>query len=175
MVKVNLTDEDMTTRKSNNYFEEGVHQVIITNAERGETTGGKEYVEFSLLGQEDQEGTARLWFTTEKSAKYALSVLAGIAVHNKETEEEKQKVREAFKKITDTDQVDNKFLDRFKNMDAWYSVYKSDRTYTAQDGSTKNSYDKNIHSYQPKPKAQSILDEFKATGEVVSTDEIPFE
>lgn len=175
MVKVSLTDEDMKSRKSNNYFEEGVHEVIITKAERGETTGGKEYVEFTLLGQEDQEGTARLWFTTEKSAKYALGVLAGIAVHNKESEDEKEKVREAFKKITDTDQVDDKFLARFKNMDAWYSVYKSDRTYTAQDGSTRNSYDKNIHSYQPKPKAQDLLTEFKTTGEVVSTDEIPFD
>lgn len=179
MVKVTpLTDEDLAPRGNNNYFDEGVHNIYITKAVRGTTDNGKEYVEFTVLGEEDQEGTARLWFTTDKSAKYALSILAGIAVHNKDTEADKQKVRDAFKKITDTDEVSNKFLERFKNYKAWYRVSKSDRTYTAQDGSTKYSYDKDIAGYELKPKqltAEQLTADFLAEGEASDPDAIPFE
>lgn len=152
MVKVNLTDEDLAPRGNNNYFKEGEHEVLIVKAERGTTSGGKDYVEFTVMGHNDETDTARLWFTTEKSCKYALSIMAGIASHNKQTEAEKQKVREAFKAIQDTDVIDDKFLEKFKDMDAFFTVYKSDRTYTGTDGSTKNSYDKNIYGYMPAPR-----------------------
>lgn len=177
MVKVSLTDEDLAERGNNNYFEEGEHEVLITKAERGTTDSGKDYVEFTVLGHDDESDTARLWFTTDASAKYALSILAGIASHNKHSDIDKKKVRDAFKAITDTDEVDDKFLARYKEMDAFFTVYKSDRTYLGNDGTTKHSFDKNIYGYMPKPKkqtAEDLISDFKATGDEISTDDIPF-
>lgn len=172
MVKVQLTDEDLVER-NNNYFAEGEHEVLITDAERGVTDSGKEYVEFTVLGHGDEVDTARMWFTTDKAAKYTLSILAGIASHNKSSEADKQTVRDAFKKITDTDLVDDKFLEKFKDMDAFFTVYKSDRTYTTASGETRNSYDKNIYGYMPKPR-KVTAEQIMAASTPVSSDDVPF-
>ena len=173
MVKVNLTDEDLATRGDKKYFNEGEYEVLIQNVELGTTDSGKAYVELTVLGHDDETDTARLWFTTDKSAKYSLSILAGIAVHNKQTEADKAGVRTAFKKITDTDQVDDKFLAKFKEMDAFFTVYKSDRTYTNANGEEKHSYDKNIYGYMPKPK-QLTAEQLVAKEGEPFTDEVPF-
>jgi hypothetical protein len=176
-MKINLTDEDLAERTGSNYFEEGEHEVLIQKATRGTTDSGKDYVEFEVLGHNDEQDTARVWLTTEKSCKYALSILAGIATHNKHTEAEKQAVRDAFKKITDTDQVDDKFLAKFKEMDAFFTVYKSDRTYQGNDGTTKYSYDKNIYGYMPSPRKpkQMTVDELMGTpASSTDIDAIPF-
>jgi len=172
-MKVNLTDEDLSKRGNSNYFSEGVHEVLIQKAERGTTDAGKDYVEFTVIGHADEEGTARLWFSTEAGSKYALSIMAGVAVHNKQTEEEKAGVRTAFKAIDDTDKVDTKFLAKFKEMDAFYMVQQSDRTYTNAQGETKNSYDRNIYGYEPKMKAMTA-DQLISSGTPVSTDDVPF-
>lgn len=178
MVKVNITEEDMI-ESGNNYFEQGVHEVTIKEAKRGATNDGKDFVEFELAGTEGQSGTARVWLTTEKAAKYALGILAGIMVHNKKTEAEKAKTRDNFKLITDTDQLDKAFLDRFNGFKAWYQVEKSDRTYVANDGTTKYSFDKNIYGYEPKPRqktAAELVEAFKNDGASAPLDlsEIPF-
>lgn len=174
-MKVNLTDEDLATRGDTKYFSEGIHEVAIVKAERGKHNG-KEYVEFKLEGENGETDTARLWFTTDKSAKYALSIMAGVAVHNKDSEAEKEGVRSAFKKITDTDQVDNKFLAKFEGMVAFFQVAKSDtRTYTDASGETKPSYDKNIYGYRPKEKVDHIAEAKAEMLKPIDPNEIPFE
>jgi hypothetical protein len=172
-MKVQITDEDLVQR-NNQYFAEGEHEVVITEAKRGVTDAGKEYVEFTVAGHDDETGKARLWFSTEAGSKYALSILAGIASHNKQTDAEKEKVRDAFKAITDTDQVDDKFLAKFKDMDAFFTVYMSDRTYINSAGETKNSYDSNIYGYMPKPKVAKPTTVESLMGEEISTDDVPF-
>ena len=173
MVKVTMTDEDLATRTGGNYFSEGVHEVLIQKAERGVTDSGKEYAEITVLGHDDEVGTARLWFSTEKAGKYALSILSGIAVHNRKDDAAKEKARATFKAITDTDEVDDKFLARFKEMDAWFMVQQSDRTYQNAEGETKNSYDRNIYGYEPKMK-QMTAEQLVSSGTPVSTDDVPF-
>jgi hypothetical protein len=171
-MKVNLTDEDLAERTPSNYFSEGLHEVLIQKAELGTTDAGKDYVEFTVLGHDDETGTARLWFSTDAGAKYALSIMAGIASHNRQSEADKQVVRDTFKKITDTDQVDSKFLTRFKEMDAFYLVQQSDRTYQNAQGETKHSYDRNIYGYPMQPKKTTV--ESLLGGTPVSTDDVPF-
>ena len=161
-MKVQLTDEDLATRGDRTYFAEGEHEVLIEKAERGTTDAGKEYVEFSVLGHADERDTARLWFTTDASAKYAMSIMAGIAVHNKQTEAEKASVRTAWKSITDTDKIDAKYLANFKDKDAFFTVHQSERTYTTPSGETRHSYDKNIYGYMPKPKATTVQQDILA-------------
>lgn len=178
MVKLEnpLTDEDLKPRGGGKWFNEGVYPVVIAEAKRGKTDSGKEYIQIDVLGEEDQEGNARLWFTTDKASKYALSILAGIAVHNKESEVEKEKVRTTFKKITDTDSVDDKFLTRYKGMDAWVLVYEDTNGQQKPGGGYYKRTD--IYGYEPKPKqqtAEQLVADFKTNGEAVDTDEIPFE
>ena len=172
-MKVQLTDEDLATRGDRNYFAEGEHEVLIEKAERGTTDAGKEYVEFSVLGHADERDTARLWFTTDASAKYAMSIMAGIAVHNKQTDADKTATRNAWKAITETDKIDAKYLANFKDKDAFFTVHKSDRTYTTPSGEVKFSYDKNIYGYMPKPKATTIQQDILA-GPSVDPTGTPF-
>ena len=173
MVKVTMTDEDLATRTGGNYFSEGVHEVLIRKAERGTTAAGKDFAEITVLGHDDEEGTARLWFSTEAGAKYALSILSGIAVHNREGDAAKEKARATFKAITDTDEVDDKFLARFVEMDAWFLVQKSGGTYQNAEGETKDSYDRNIYGYEPKMKPMTA-EQLISSGTPVSTDDVPF-
>ena len=57
-------------------------------------TPTQKYLEFALLGPDDQEGLARLYLT-EMAAPYTRNTLAQISVHNADTEA-KQKVRDYF-------------------------------------------------------------------------------
>lgn len=176
MVKVNpLTDEDLKPRGGGKWFDEGVYPVVITEAKRGKTDSGKEYVQLDVLGEADQEGNARLWFTTDKAASYALSILAGIAVHNNEGEPAKQKVRDAFKKITDTDEIDAKFLARYKGMDAWVLVYEDTNGQQKPGGGYYKRTD--IYGYQVQPRStQATIESLFPGGEGVDDkDSIPFE
>jgi len=176
-MKVSLTDEDLKVRGDQNYFPLGFHEVGVTSAKRGVTANGKEFAEFEVLSADDEDytGTARLWFSSDKSTKYALSILSGIASHNKETEAEKQKVNEAFKKITDTDQVDDKFLERFVGMEAFYEVADNGRTYTNESGQVRPSYDRNIYGYRKAQSRRQQVDNLISNSEDVSdSSDIPF-
>lgn len=176
MVKVAepLTDESFET-KGGNYFDPGIYEVYIQGFKRGKTPNtGSEFVEFDVLGSEDQEGKVRLYLT-EKSAHFSLRTLGTIAVHNKEGEAEKQKVRDAFKKILDTDQLTDAMLKRFIGMQAWILV-EEDKNAPKPNGGYYLRY--NLYGYEPKPRkqtAEELINEFKAGGEPVDTDEIPFD
>lgn len=172
MVKINLTDEDLD-RTPGNYFTEGVHKVKIDSIERDNMDDGRAFLTVKVTGEDDQEGTARLWLHTEGGAKYSLSILSGIVSHSKKTEADKAKVRESFKAINDTDELDSKFLARFKGLEAWYEVEKTDRTYTNADGETKNSYNRNVYGYEPKPKKVTVED-IMGGAESISSNDIPF-
>lgn len=170
-----LEDKDFDARKP--YFGLGAHEVYIKAARRGQLDNENktEYVEFDLLGEDDQEGNVRLWIS-EKAAPYTLARLGQIAVHNKDTEEEKQKVRDAFKKITDTDLIDQKFLDKFKDMQAWILVEEDTNAPKPNGGFYTRT---NLYSYPPKPRQLSAsdltTDQMKQGGTPVNPDEVPFE
>ena len=143
-----MEDKDFADRKP--YFDEGVHEVIIDDFRRGTSTNtGSEYIEFDLVGENDENGQVRLYLT-EKTQERTRQILATIAVHNKESEADKEKVREAFKKITDTDQLDDAFLDKFKDMQAWILTTPN----TSQPKPDGGFYlQNNLYGYKPTPKA----------------------
>lgn len=173
MVKMNeMEDKDFEPRKA--YFAEGVHEVYITAMERGVSPNTKsEYIEVSLLGEGDAEGSARLYLT-DKTADRSRSILATIAVHNKGTDAEKQKVRDVFKKVTDTDQLDDKFLAKFKDMQAWILVEEDKSAPKPNGGFYLRT---NLYSYEPKPRAKTadeLVSDITEGGEPVDLSEIPF-
>jgi hypothetical protein len=137
---------------SGNYFNYGVHKVKLGLIETGETESGKEYIELTVLGENEEEDTARVWFSTEKAANYSFNTLSQIAVHQGKNDEEKSAIRAAVINCGDTDEIVKLFNDKFVGTaELWFTVYPSpDRTYQAADGSTKKSIDKNVYGYEPK-------------------------
>lgn len=174
MVKLDpMSDKDFEAHKA--YFGVGSHVVLIKGAEAGKSPNtGSEFLEFTVVGTNDEEGTVRLYLT-DKTADRSRSILGAIAVHNKETEAEKQKVREAFKKITDTDQMtDADFLKKFIDMEAWI-LTEEDKSAPKPNGGyyLRN----NLYSYEPTPRKTTAADystEDMLKGEPVDADDVPF-
>lgn len=170
MVKMSeMTDKDFEERKP--YFGVGAHEVIMGAATTGKTPNtGSEYIDFAVAGSNDEEGSVRLYLT-EKTVDRTRSILAALAVHNKEGDVEKQKVRDAFKKITDSDQMlDAKFLEKFDGAHAWILVEEDKSAPKPNGGFYLRS---NLYSYPPKPRVTDIQDDIKS-GDNVDLSEIPF-
>ena len=154
MVKFN--DEHKKESTMGEFFPEGIHKVQILNVEGGKTDAGKEYIEFTVTDDEDREGTARMWFTTDAAINYTFNMIRTLFVHNA-PKDKKDAIREQIDKIADSDTL-IKACEQLIGKEAWYEVRKSDRTYQNAQGETKNSYDKNIYGYEPKPKAVADAD-----------------
>ena len=163
-----MTDKDFEARKP--YFGVGVHEVILTGATTGKSTSGNDYIEFELLGENDEEGSVRLYLT-EKTVERTRSILATIAVHNKDGEVEKQKVRDSFKKMTDSDDMlTEKFLTKYKGMQAWILTEEDTSAPKPKGGFYLRS---NLYSYEPKARATTIQQDI-AGGKPIDLSEIPF-
>lgn len=171
-VKFNASHKE---EKSHNmeYFREGIHKVTITAVIGGTTDNGKEYIEFLVVGDEGQEGDARLWFTTDKAIGYTFNIVRGIFVHNT-----KEANRDAIRKKVDAVENSDELIELCQilvdmKVEAWYEVVKSDRTYVNASGETKNSYDRNIYGYEPKTKEVAAVEATFGTVTTGGTDDIP--
>jgi len=149
--------EDHKKEVNTNYFEEGIHEVTIGEVTFDETQDGKPFVEFVVLGENDEEGKARMWFTTDAAINFTLGRLRGIFVHNT-PEAKKEEVRRKFDAVEDSKALE-RACQSLVGKKCWYTVYKSDRTYQDAEGNVKNSYDRNIYHYEPKPPAKVLTPE----------------
>lgn len=175
MVKVNpMEDKDFEAK--GNYFGVGVYEVLLEKLVAVTPEKGSPYINVSVLGEEDQTTDIRL-YTSEAAAPYTIANLARIAVHNKDTEEAKQKVRDTFKKIDDTDRLTDKFLANMEKMQAWI-MGEEDTNAPKPNGGFYIRY--SLYSYPPTPKKQTaadLVEQFKndANSAPVDVSEIPFE
>lgn len=171
MVKINpMTDADFD-KKPGNYFDVGVHTVIITGAKLEKPAGGSPYINFELSDEDENKGDARLYMS-EAAAVYSIPKLAGIAVHDKDSEADKQKVRDGFKAIDDTDKIDDKFLAKFVGMQAWVLVEEDPSAPNPKGGFYKRT---SLYHYEPKAKPQTAASLLGGTS--LSSDEsdsVPF-
>lgn len=144
-----FTDEHK--QEMGNYFNEGVHKVKITGVALGKTQGTeKEFMEFDVQGEQGQEASVRIWFTTDKAIKYSFNVVKSIFTHNA-PEAKKDDARAFVDKIKDTEELE-KACQALIGKEAWYSVFENpNRTYE-KDGVTKNSFDRNISGWEPQVK-----------------------
>lgn len=168
MVKVNsLEDKDFAERKP--YFEAGAHEIYITEAKQVKPETGAPYIEVTVLGENDATDNIRL-YTSEAAAPYTLANLARIAVHNEQTDAGKEKAREKFKKITDTDELDDKFLANFKDSQAWILTEEDKNAPKPNGGFYLRS---SLYSWPPKVKATTIEQDID-NAKPVDLSEIPF-
>lgn len=157
---VKFSDEHKEESQGN-FFGQGVHKVLIMLVEFGKTDDDKEFGEFTVVDPEndDRQDRVRLWFTTDKAVKFSFSTLRNIFVHNA-PEDKKDSVREKFNALEDTKQLEEACQKTLIGKECWYTVYEDpERTYTNDKGEVKNSYNRNIYGYEPKPRTVSVSSE----------------
>lgn len=139
---------------SGNWFGFGVHEVTIGEVSEGETDSGTDYIEFTLLGDNQEEDTARVWLT-EKSEKYSFRTLKDIYVHCA-PEAKKEEARKSFDEAADSTAV-VELLQNCIGAKIWFTKYPDPkRSYVNQAGETKPSINKNVYGYAPKPRDDLI-------------------
>lgn len=155
---VKFSNDDKKVKEfSGKYFEEGVHQVRISTVKLGTTDGGnKEYMEFGVIGMTDEDerqDSVRFWFGTPGSINFSFNRVREIFVHNA-PDNKKDETRTKFDAIEDTEKLESACLKVLIGKEAWLSVAENpNRTYQNDAGETKNSFDKNLTGYKPKPKS----------------------
>lgn len=156
------------------YFPEGIHKVTILGAEGGVNPNGKEFIKFTVGGENGEEGEASMWFTSDKAISYTFNSIRNIFVHNalKGKEEAAKEMVNAVKNSDELVALCNKAL---IGKEAWYTVERSDYTYTNQAGEQKHGYNRNITGYEPKPKqsGNAAVDSTFGGGTVLSDEEVP--
>lgn len=140
--------------RSTNYFEEGIHEVVISSFVFDTTPKKQEYVEIEVIDPTNEERTAstRFWFTTDGAINYAFNILRGIFVHNA-PDDKKDAVRAKFDKIADTDELE-KEMNMLIGKKCWLQVY-ADGTYIDKNGNSKPNFNRDIYGYEPSPKAKA--------------------
>lgn len=158
------------------YFSEGIHKVTILGITGGENENGKEYIEFVVGGKDGEEGSARMWFTSDKAISFTFNSIRNIFVHNAVKGKE-EAAREMVNKVSNSDELVELCNKVLIGKEAWYVIEKSDYTYTNQAGELKHGYNRNIFGYEPKPKQSGVesVDKIMGGGTVLSDEEVPSE
>lgn len=156
------------------YFSEGIHKVTILEAIGGTNDNGKEYIEFIVGGENGEEGSARMWFTSDKAIAFTFNSIRNIFVHNAVKGKE-DAAKEMVNKVTNSDELVDLCNKVLIGKEAWYVVEMSDYTYTNQAGEVKHGYNRNLFGYEPKPKqsGNAAVDATFGGGTVLSSDEVP--
>lgn len=168
---------DDNKQEMGKYFGEGIHKVKIMAVTEGKTDAGKEFIEFTVVGENDEEGNARVWFTSDKAIRFSFNTIRGIIVHNA-LPAKKDAARELVNKVKDTAELVELCNQSLIGKEAWYVVEKSDYTYTNEAGEQKQGYNRNLYGYEPKPKpaqqsGNAAVDNAFGGGEVMNDDDIP--
>lgn len=174
MVKMGEMQDKDFEATGGKYFDAGVHEVFINNISRGKSQNtGSDFIEVEVTDEAAERTAKTRLYLTEKTAERTRKILAAIAVHNKDNEVDKQKVRDAFKKITDTDQLDDKFLGRMENMQCWISA-EEDQSAPKPNGGYYLRY--NLYGYEPSPRtpAATTVEDLMGGTPVADGTEIPF-
>lgn len=176
-----FNDEDKEVREfSANFFKYGVHKVQISRVTLDETDAGKEFVEFEVVDPENGEitDTARCWFVGG-ATNISFNTIRQIILHNV-PEARRDEMAGKVDSAPDTVALVG-ICQGLIGKECWFTKYPSpDRTYTAKDGTTKPSIDKNVLGYEPKLREDLLPEQKPGTGPVDLGalgvgQEVPFE
>ena len=155
MVKFSDDDKKVNEFSGKKYFDEGIHQVRISTVQLGETDSKKEFLEFGVIGMDDEderEDSMRFWFSSPGAINFSFNRIREIFVHNA-PEDKKDETRKKFDAITDTEKLEEACTKVLIGKEAWLKVEQNpNRTYQNAQGETKNSFDKNLTGYEPSMK-----------------------
>lgn len=154
------------------FFSEGVHTVKITGVDIGTNDNDKEYIEFTVEGQDGETGNARMWFTTDNAIKFTFNTIRSIFVHNAQKGKE-QEARDMVNKVKNSDELATLCDKVLIGKEAFYVVERSDYTYTNAAGEKKQGYNRNLFGWKPEPKKTTVEDLMSANEKPMTGDEVP--
>lgn len=167
----NFTDEHK--EETGKFFGEGVHKVKIMAVSSGTNDNGKEFIEFAVVGDNQEEGTARMWFSSDKAIRFSFNTVRSIFVHNA-LEGKKDAARDMVNKVKNTEELVDLCNKALIGKEAWYVVERSDYTYTNAAGEVKQGYNRNIYGYEPDSKPKAAAPESPlAGGTELDDSEVP--
>lgn len=155
MVKFSDDDKKVSEFSGSKFFEEGVHLVKISTVTLDTTKDDKEFIAFGVVDSMDDdnehEDEVRFWFSSPGAINFSFNRIREIFVHNS-PEDKKDETRKKFDAITDTEKLEAACAKVLVGKEAWLKVEQNpNRTYQNTKGETKNSFDKNLTGYEPKP------------------------
>jgi hypothetical protein len=165
-----FTDEHKA--EQGQFFGEGIHKVSIVDVTGGVNDNEKEFIEFTVEGENGEEGNARMWFTTDKAIKFTFNTIRAIFVHNA-LEAKKDAAREMINGVKNSEEMVALCKKVLIGKEAFYQVEKSDYVYTNQAGEQKTGYNRNLYGYEPKPKEKTALDTLTEGAIDLNAEDIP--
>lgn len=125
----------------------GVSKVKIIGFNLDKTQNGSEFLEIGFVDGAGAEDKARLYFT-DKSARFSLSTLRGILVHNV-SEANKEKARAAIDAVPNTQKLVDLLTTKLIDKEMWVTKYLDpNRTYE-KEGQIFQSININVFPYEP--------------------------
>lgn len=167
-----FTEDDKAERSGGKYFDEGIHEVRIGAVKFDKTNDDREFAEFTVFGNgddEEREAKTRFWFHTAGARGYSFGAIRNMFVHHA-PEAEKEKTREKFNKIKNTAELDAAIQKVLVGGAAqvWLQVYQ-DGTYKDNDGNDKPSFNRDIYGYLPPEKKKAVNHPETGTVEPIKT------
>lgn len=170
----NFNEEDKEVQEFNERIGFGRTKVQFQGAVAETTEQGKDYIEVMVMDSEGVEETARVWFVGG-AAKISFNTLRQIIVHNGKDEAEKERLRQLADGAKDTSELADILNNECASGELWFTkYYDPSRTYTAADGSTRRSINKNIYGYEPKLKPELMPQEQKQVDAADYPNDEPF-
>ena len=132
------------------FIPEGVHKVKLGLITFEKDDSDRVFADISVFDEEDREGNARLWFHTDGAKKYSFNTLRSIFVHNA-PEDKKEATREKINNLKNLEEMDAACQELI-GKECWYLVERDpSRKYVGQDGKERESLNRNVYGYEPKP------------------------
>lgn len=145
-----FNDEEKEVREFSDSMPFGITVVQVTGAIADVNQNDKEFIEVGVIAENGVEDSAKFWFTGGAS-NISFNNLRTIAVHCAETDELKEKARQAVDKVADSQELADLISDICTGKKVWFTKYYDAKgaTFTNEYGTFKST-NKNVLGYEPK-------------------------
>lgn len=148
-----FNDDEKEVREFSESIPFGITVVQVTGAIADVNQNDKEFIEVGVITEDGIEDSVRFWFTGGAS-NISFNNLRQIAVHCADTDELKEKARQAVDKVADSQELADVISDICNGKKVWFTkYYDPSRTYETENG-TFRSINKNVVGYEPKLKPE---------------------
>lgn len=144
---ITFSEEDV--REPARYIKVGIHEVTITKAFFDKNKNGKIFLHVDVKTKDDEVEKAKLWFIG-KATPISLNAIRTVFVHNAETEEDKQKLRDYFSGLEGRSLSElNEVVPNLVGKQAWIKKERSEEDWIDDEGNSRPNYETNLYGFEP--------------------------
>lgn len=145
-----FNDDEKEVREFSDNIPFGITVVQVTGAIADVNQNDKEFIEVGVISENGVEDSAKFWFTGGAS-NISFNNLRTIAVHCAETDELKEKARQAVDAVKDSQELADLISEICTGKKVWFTKYYDAKgsTFTNEYGTFKST-NKNVLGYEPK-------------------------